>query len=91
MPSWSHQESGDQPGDDAQRHDHGNDNINRQFPLHHADGGHGAQETTQETHRQVNVPDDNHQGHADCQDSDVAGLVDQVDDIAGGNERALRW
>ena len=84
-----YQESGDQSGHDAQRHGHGNDDPHRQVPLHHADGGDGAQETSQEAYRKVNVPDHNHQGHTDCQNSDITGLVDQVNNITRRYKRAL--
>jgi hypothetical protein len=44
----------------------------------------------QKTHRKVNMPDHNDQCHPHAQDGNVAGLVQQVADIAGGDENPIR-
>ena len=82
MPSCATRKAVISPAMIPKHQDHRDDEIDRQVPLHHGDGRDGAQEAGQEADRQVDVADDDHQRHAHRQHGDIAGLVEQVADVA---------
>ena len=53
------------------------------MPENHGNGRDCAQETGQKPDGKIDVADDDDQGHAHRQHRDVAGLVQQIADVAG--------
>jgi hypothetical protein len=49
-----------------------------------------APESPPEANREVNVADDDHQGHANRQHGDIANLVEQIAQISGRQKKPIR-
>ncbi|MPM25764.1 hypothetical protein SDC9_72264 [bioreactor metagenome] len=61
----------------------------RPFPGDHHGGGHGADKGRHGTHREVDVPREDAQEHADGEDENIAVLLDDVGDVQGPEQHAL--
>ena len=81
---------GEKAGQDAEREDEDEWRARRKVPAHQGDRGDGPEEAREEPDGKVDVPDDDDEGHADGEHRDVAGLVEEVRDVARGDEQPLR-
>ncbi len=63
--------------------------IDRQIPVFQGDGRDRAEEACQKADRQIDMPDDDDQGHTDRQYGDIAGGIHQVADVSRRKKEAF--